>query len=304
MIYDVTIIGGGPAGIAAALTCANQGMHCLLISDRRGGKLGDITHLTNWFGDSSTNGRQFAKALYDQLAKQETHVTLQQSNVTAIQTAVSKEGTKLFRLGLQGQNLVLAKTLIIATGTKQKQLGIPGEQALLGKGVSYCATCDIPYFRAKTIALISDDVFAFKRADELAKQAASVYLLTSVIGGSPSTNVRIINAAYAERIVGKERVTGLVYRDSVSKQANQLSVDGVFIECGQVGNSLMVSRLVNVDDSGFVKVDHASMATSEPGIYVAGDITNGHYKQVVIAMADGTKAALSAKKYINAKEII
>ena len=304
MVYDIAIIGGGPAGIAAALTASNQGLHCLLLGDRRGGQLADITRLTNWFDDGCTDGKQLTDLLYDRLNGQESYITVKRSSVTVLRTAAGEKGGKLFAAELQDGGRVLAKALIIATGTRQKQLGIPGEQALLGKGVSYCATCDIPYFKSKTVALICNGDHAFTTADDLARQAAQVYLLTPDLGKPRAKNVRVIKTAQVERIIGKGRVSGLVYRDSASKQAVRLAVDGVFIECGVVGNSVLVSHFVDVDEDGFVKVDHATMRSSLAGIYAAGDIANGRYKQVSLAMADGTKAALSARQYLSSKEVV
>lgn len=302
LTYDVVIVGGGPAGISAALTCASQGLRCVLLGERRGGKLGDITRLTNWFGDTSADGKQLRATLYKQLDEQDAYITIKQASVISLQVAENKGGGKLFVVELQDGSRALGRTLIVATGTKQRQLGVPGEQALLGKGVSYCVTCDLPYFKSKTVALISEGDRAFAVAEELAGQAAQVYLFTSAAGKARAENVRVIAGARVEQIVGKGHVTGLVYRDNKFKQAVQLPFDGVFIELGAVGNSSVADHIVDIDADGFIKVDHATMGTSLAGVFAAGDVTNGRYKQVSIGIADGAKAALSAKQYVNSKE--
>jgi alkyl hydroperoxide reductase subunit F len=171
--------------------------------------------------------------------------------------------------------------------------------------VSYCATCDIPYFRGKTVALVGDDTSSVETAYELAQQAKRVYLFTSFDSDAPRTNnVRIIVDAKIEKILGSNQVTGIIYTDNASGESVQLAVEGVFIESDAVGNSLLVRHAVDTSPAGFITVDHVTMATSAAGIFAAGDVTNGDYKQVVFAMADGAKAALSVKKYVNVKEIV
>lgn len=301
--YDTVIIGGGPAGISAALTCASQGLTCLLVAERYGGKLNDISHLSNWFGDGLVSGAQLANSFQNELGGQTRLVTIVSTAVTSVESA-EQGGENSYIVQLQDDSRVIARSLVIATGTKQRQLGIPGEKTLLGKGVSYCATCDIPYFRNKTVALIGDNGRILAVTDELARHAKQVYLFSSIDShGVRANNVQVIRGASFDKIVGVDKVSGLIYRDRKSKRAVRLALDGVFIESAALGNSRLVSHLVKVNQDGFIKVDHTIMATSLAGVYAAGDITDSRYKQVSIAVADGTKAVLSVKKYLNTKEI-
>jgi alkyl hydroperoxide reductase subunit F len=303
IVYDVLIVGGGPAGMSAALTSANQGLQCLLLSNQRGGKLRDITHLTNWYGSDNADGKQLTSALYAQLKKQKTRLTVKQSDVTDISIAKSDDSERLFAAQLKDGEQAFAKTLIIATGTMQRQQTIPGERTLLGKGVSYCITCDIPYFRNKTIAIIAAEGRA-PETNQLTRQVKQVYLLAAT--ATPTNharNIQFIETAKIEKIAGKERVAGLVYRDNKTKRLATLTIDGVFIESKTIGDSSLVHHLVDINDEGFVKVDHATMVTTAAGVFAAGDITDGSHKQVSIALADGVKASLSAKKYIQSKEV-
>ncbi len=302
MVYDVLIIGGGPAGMSAALTSANQGLECLLLSNQRGGKLRNITRLTNWFGSDNSDGKQLINALYVQLKEQKTHLTVMHSSIANIAIAKSDTSELLFAARLKDGQQAVAKTLIIATGTRQKQQVIPGERTLLGKGVSYCLTCDIPYFKNKTIALIGADKLTLE-AHELVRRAKRAYVFTAMDRPTNhANNIQFIDVGKIEKIAGEESVTGLVYRNDKTKRLVTLTIDGVFIESKNIGDSSLVHHLVDIDDEGFVKVDHATMAASVAGVFAAGDVTNGAHKQVSIALADGIKASLSVKKYIQSKE--
>ncbi len=301
--YDTVIIGSGPAGISAALTCASQGLTCLLVAERYGGKLNDISHLSNWFGDGLVNGVQLANSFQNELGGQTRLVTIVSTAVTSVEP-VKQGGENSYIVQLQDDSRVIARSLVIATGTIQRQLGIPGEKTLLGKGVSYCATCDIPYFRNKTVALIGDNDRILAVTDELAQHAKQIYLFSSIDShGVRANNVHVIMGASFDKIVGVDKVSGLSYRDRKSKRAVRLALDGIFIESAALGNSRLVSHLIKVNQDGFIKVDHTTMATSLAGVYAVGDVTDSRYKQVSIAVADGTKAVLSVKKYLNTKEI-
>ena len=301
--YDSVIIGGGPAGISAALTCASQGLSCLLVAEKYGGKLNYISHLSNWFGGGLGNGVQLAISFQNELSRQAKFVTTISTAVTALEPT-ELGGRNSYIVQLQNDSRVIARSLVVATGTKQRQLGVPGEKMLLGKGVSYCATCDIPFFRNKTIALIGDNDRILAVTDELARHAKQVYLFSPLDSRAVrASNVQVIKGASLDKIVGIAKVSGLTYRDDKSKQVVHLALDGVFIESTALGNSQLVSHLVRTTKDGFIKVDHATMATSLAGVYAAGDVIDNRYKQVSIAVADGTKAVLSVKKYLNTKEI-
>lgn len=324
--YEVIVVGGGPAGVSAAVTAARKGLTCLLIAESIGGQAGTIAAIHNWLGDTSISGQEFTKRLTAHIQSFPDKVTVAQPlTMTAVDT--STEG---FTVTASSGEKFFGETLILASGARRRALEAEGEAALVGRGVSYCVTCDAPYFKNKTVALVSDQ--HLYGVSDLLRYAAKVYLLQlgernkytkktenteDTIAApramkNPLENsmqnhpaVETVHAARIERIEGQDRVTGITYRDhsnNSTEKPRQLAVDGVFIDIGLEPNSEAVKGLGACGDDGFVKVAAPTGATSHPGLFAAGDVTDNPYRHIQVAAGDGMKAALAAYDYLEAQK--
>ncbi len=295
MLYDVIVIGGGPAGIAAAITVARQELKVMLIADSLLGQLSEIGQVENWLGEQGITGSQLADKFKRHLMGLAASLEHQKTRATKIQKM-----NQLLLITLADGNTVTARSAILAMGARHKTLNIPGEAKLLGKGVSYCVTCDAPYYKKKTVAVYGDSGYAASVAAHLGKIATHVYLLQPQPASrsfSGSTKISLLPKAQLVKIIGDQKVAGLKYRSG--GKTKELEVDGVFIATESVPNIELVNNWLECDKEGHIKVNHQLMSTSELGVFAAGDVTNGHYKQISTAVGDGVKAALSAMNYID-----
>ncbi len=297
-MYDLIIVGGGPAGVAAGIYAARKKMNTLLITDSFGGQSVVSADIQNWIGTPSISGFDLAKNLEAHLRAQGGIEIVDNDRVTAVQ---KKDGT--FSVGTKSGKTYDTRYILLVSGSSRKKLGVPGEATFEGKGVAYCSICDAPLFGGKTVAVVGGGNSALESVIDLLPYASKVYLLvrSEALKGDPITqekikgnpSVEIIWNAVTQEIAGKETVTGIKYQDARSGETKELPVGGVFVEIGLVPNSDFVIDLVGRDAYGAVKIDARTQETSCQGIWAAGDVTDALYKQNNISAGDAVKAVLN-----------
>jgi len=301
-MYDVIIIGGGPAGAAASVYTGRKKIKTLLLTDSFGGQSIVSDNIENWIGIKKISGFELAKMLEDHVrACEEVEIKMPEKVDKVIE---AKNG---FRVETN-KNTYQAKTLIVASGGRRRRLNVPGEEKFNGKGVSYCSTCDAPLFKDKEVAVIGGGNAGLEAAIDLIHYASKIYIINhgSELSGDPSTQeeirkspkVVVINNAETQEILGDRFVTAIKYLDKQSNQVKELSVGGIFVEIGSIPNSEFMKGLVEMNKAGEIIVDHRTLATSKPGIFAAGDVTDEIYKQNNISAGDAIAAALSAYNYL------
>jgi alkyl hydroperoxide reductase subunit F len=303
-MYDLIIIGGGPAGISAGIYAARKKMNTLLITDSFGGQSVVSADIQNWVGTPSISGFDLAKSLESHLRAQKGIEIIDDDRVIAAQ----KKDDGTFSLATKGGKTYEAKCLILVSGSSRRKLGIPGEATFEGKGVVYCSICDAPLFGEKTVAVVGGGNSALESVIDLIPYASKIYLLirSEVLKGDQVTQekvkadpkVQIIWNAVAQEVQGKDFVTGLKYQDVKTNEVKELPLDGVFVEIGLVPNSDFVKDLVDRDAYGAVKVDARTQMTSCPGIWAAGDVTDVLYKQNNVSAGDAIKAVLNVYDHL------
>ncbi len=302
LIYDLAIIGGGPAGMTAAVYAARKKINTLLISKDLGGQVLSTTEVENYMGYQYIEGRQLMNKFKEQMR----HFPIDQEIGEEIEKLDKEE--KLFSLLTPTGKKFRAKTVIIASGKRSRSLNIPGEKKLVGRGVSYCSICDAPFFEGKEVAIIGGGNSAFEAALDLVKIASRIYLIDI----APSWRADPILVEQIERkkekvtffpahrikeIEGKDKLEGITIESLNKKETKHLSVQGVFIEIGLVPNSEFARSLVELNQIGEIVVDCGNH-TSIPGLFAAGDVSSVPEKQIIIAAGEGAKATLIAHQYL------
>jgi len=309
-MYEVAILGGGPAGSAAAVYVARKKLKAVLITESFGGQSVVSDDIENWIGERHISGVELAQKLENHVRNYEDEIDIKlgerATRVEKIPCADKKRVCDF--LITTNQSQYWAKTVILAVGARRRKLGVPGEDKFEGKGVSYCATCDAPLFKGKTVAVIGGGNAGLEAAVDLTAYADRIYILQrrDALKGDVETQeklnqsgkVEVILNAEIKKVLGDQFVEGLVYLDKAAGKEKKLEVGGIFVEIGSVPNSEIVKDLVELDNWGQVKTDSKKGTTSHPGIFAAGDITDDPYKQNNISAGDGVKAALSAYAYL------
>jgi alkyl hydroperoxide reductase subunit F len=296
--YDVIVAGGGPAGATSAIYSARKGLKVAVVADHVGGQLTETLSIDNMISIPHTTGNQLAANLREHMKE----YTLDLLENRKIVSAAVTDGMKQVKTSL-GEILV-APALIIATGASWRRLNVPGESRYIGAGVAFCAHCDGPFYKGKRVAVIGGGNSGLEAAIDLSGIASEVTVLEFLdelkgdqvlqdkIAGIP--NIRIIKSAETVSIDGDDtKVTALQYRNRLTEKIEKIDLDGVFVQIGLKANSQIFCEMVEVNRFGEIVVD-AHCRTSIPGIYAAGDVTTVPFKQIVIAMGEGSKAALSA----------
>ena len=302
-LFDVFIVGGGPAGLTGAIYCARNGLRVAVASQAIfGGTVNNAAMIENYPGfPEGISGAELAERF-------------RQHAVNAGAELLDEKVERIEKSGkyfaLHGYAKYLAKTVILAMGIDYRKLGVPGESELLGRGVSFCATCDGAFFRNKTVAVVGGGSSAFASAEYMANIASKVYLVHRRSGFRAEKVLvdRVLSHPKVEpllnkvvkKINGQNKVESLLLEDVNTKEQSVLPVDGVFIQIGHVPNTDLARGLVNMDENGYIKVS-MDMKTSEEGIFAAGDVRQGALGQIVTAAADGAIAAESVFRYINEK---
>lgn len=304
MIYDVIVVGGGPAGITAAATIVRQSFRCALLTQSLGGQLNEASTINNWPAQEKISGQEISAKLSLQLSSPASNIDVnEKARVKEVRQVQYASELPTYSVVTDKGDVLRTRSLILAMGAHHNTLGLTNEEKLTGKGVSYCATCDAPYFKNKTVAVLGKGPEAKSVLHELSRVASRVYSLQpDKDKGLVSKNKKIefLFGVRSIAVLGQERVTGLKYSDTKTGKTREIALDGVFIVTSITPNSELIKHLVKTDRIGQIVVDHQTMATSGIGIFAAGDVTDSRYKQVSTAIGDATKAALSAAKYLTA----
>ncbi|MDX2354940.1 alkyl hydroperoxide reductase subunit F [Stutzerimonas xanthomarina] len=298
--FDVLVVGGGPAGAAAAIYAARKGIRTGVAAERFGGQVLDTMAIENFISVNETEGPKLARAL-------ENHVREYDVDIMNLQRAaqlIPGSDGNLHEIKLENGGSLKAKTLILATGARWREMNVPGEQEYRGRGVAYCPHCDGPLFKGKRVAVIGGGNSGVEAAIDLAGIVAQVTLLEfdsqlradAVLQKKLHSlpNVTVITSALTSEVIGDgKKVTGLTYKDRNSSEFHELELEGIFVQIGLLPNSDWLKGTVELTSRGEIIVD-ARGETSLPGIFAAGDVTTVPYKQIVIAVGEGAKASLSA----------
>lgn len=305
-MYDLVIIGGGPAGVSAGVYAARKKMKTLLISESFGGQSLVSADIQNWIGTKSVSGLDFAKMLEDHLRAQEGLEILDGDLVSKVEKL---DGG--FKVLTQNGKSFETKTILVCSGSRHKRLGIPGEDRLDAKGVAWCSTCDAPLFGGKIVAVIGAGNAGVEAVRDLLSYVSKVYMLVrseNIKGDTitfeevkKSPKLEIIYNAEPKEILGDQFVTGLRYLDKKTNQEKELALGGVFVEIGSVPNAEFVKDLVKLDNWGQIIIDHKTQVTPQEGIWAAGDVSDVLYKQNNISAGDAIKAVLNIYDFLKNK---
>lgn len=302
--FDVTVVGGGPAGAAAAVYMARKGLRTGLVAERMGGQLLDTMSVENFISVKETQGPVLAAQLEAHVRHNEVDVMNQQR----VSKLHERDADGLLRLELGSGASLRSKIVIVATGARWRMLNVPGEKEYTGKGVAYCPHCDGPLFKGKKVAVVGGGNSGVEAAIDLAGIVEHVTLLEfgdelradevlqQKLRSLPNTTV-ITQAATTEVRGDGSTVNGLTYTDRASEAVHQIALDGVFVQIGLLPNTDWLKGTLDLTRYGEIEVD-AHGATSMAGVYAAGDVTTVPFKQIVIASGDGAKAALGAFDYM------
>ena len=302
--FDVLIVGGGPAGASSAVYSARKGIKTGIVAERFGGQVMDTLGIENFISVKATEGPKLVKALEEHVLDYEVDV-MNHQRAKKIHTPKNKE--EKFMLELENGAKLKSKTLILSTGARWRELGVPGETEFKGKGVAYCPHCDGPLFKGKHVAVIGGGNSGVEAAIDLAGIVGHVTLFEfmphlkadQVLQDRLHSlkNVDVILNTQTKEILGDTKVTAIKYMNRDSQEEKELILEGVFIQIGLIPNTDWLKDDIKLSQYGEIEVnDHGE--TSIPGIFAAGDVTTVPFKQIIIAMGEGSKAALGAFDYL------
>ncbi len=303
-MYQLMIIGGGPAGITAGVYVARKKLKALLVSGDIGGQINNTLGIENYLGYQFIEGPELISKFQTQISQ----FPIDQKIGEKVSRLRKVKGG--FEAILENGDKYQARAVILATGKRPRKLNVPGEAELAGRGVTYCAICDGPIFAGQKVAVVGGGNSALEAALDMVKIAEQVTLvsLTQLTGDdvlvdqlAGAKNLTVLTGYQTEEIRGKELVEGMKIKDAQTGEEKDLDVSGVFIEIGLVPNSDIVKELVKLNRWGEVPVSCAS-ETSVPGLYAAGDVTDVPEKQIIVAAGEGAKAALQAHRYLQRRE--
>lgn len=300
-LQDVTVIGGGPAGVAAAIYSARKGLAVTLVAERLGGQVKDTMGIENLISVPKTTGPELAGNMQAHLDDYE--ITIKEHVRVK---SIDKGHVKTIRLS--SGEVITSKSVILATGARWRELGVPGEKENIGNGVAYCPHCDGPFFKGKDVAVIGGGNSGIEAAIDLAGIVKSVTVFeflpqlkadqVLIKQAEKRDNITIIKNVATKQINATDgKVSSIEYIDRATEEVKSLDLAGVFVQIGLVPNSQFAKDLVDMTQYGEVIIDE-KCNTSEPGIFACGDVTTVPYKQIVIAMGEGSKASLAAFEYL------
>ncbi len=303
--FDVLIVGGGPAGAAAAVYAARKGIRTGIAAERFGGQLMDTMGIENLISTSYTEGPKLAASLEATVKENDVDIMPLQK---AVELVPAREPGGLIEVKLDNGASLKSRTVILSTGARWRQIGVPGEEEYRNRGVAYCPHCDGPLFKGKRTAVIGGGNSGVEAAIDLAGIVAHVTLiefdqslradavLQNKLRSLP--NVTILTSAQTTEVLGDgEKVTGLAWKNRADGSLHSLELEGIFVQIGLVPNTEWLQGTVTLSKYGEVEVN-ARGETNIPGLFAAGDCTTVPYKQIVIAMGEGSKAALTAFDYM------
>jgi len=300
--YDLIIVGGGPAGIAAGIYAARQKLNTLLITKAFGGQIArKAVAIENYPGFEEISGLELIQRFEKHLRKQK--IDIERDSVTRI-----KKMDKKFVVFTGSKHRFEAKVVILASGADPRPLEVPGEKKFIGKGVSYCTVCDSPLFADKIVAVIGGGNAGFEAAISLANWAKKIYILEYApkVGADKTNQERVkktgktevITSAALKQIKGKEFVNSIVYQNRKTGKNTTLFLEGVFVEIGSQPATSFVKGLVDFNEKDEIKINPRNNQTKTPGLFAAGDVTDVGWKQIVVAAGEGAKVVLSVSSYL------
>lgn len=298
--FDILVVGGGPAGVSAAIYAARKGIRTGIVAERFGGQVKDTLGIENFISMRYTEGPKLAEDL-------EAHVKEYPIDVMKLQRGRRLEKKDLVEIELENGAVLQSKAVILATGARWRNIGVPGETEFKNKGVAYCPHCDGPLFKGKRVAVIGGGNSGIEAAIDLAGIVEHVTVLEFLpelkadivlqqrLNSLP--NVTVLKNVQTKEITGTDKVNGLSYLDCSTGDIHHLELQGVFILIGLVPNTDWLKNTVECNRFGEIIVDSRG-ATNVPGVFAAGDCTTSPYKQIIIAMGSGANAALGAFDYL------
>lgn len=301
MIYDVIILGSGPAGLSAAIYAQRARLNTLVIEEKplSGGQILDTYEVDNYPGLQGIGGFELGMKFREHADT--LGVSFHTAQVQKVQTAGNLKEV------VTDKEIFQSKSVIVATGATHRKLGVPGEEKFVGVGVSYCATCDGAFFKGKTVAVVGGGDVALEDALFLARGCEKVYLIhrRDEFRGAKilqeqvekTENITVLWNSEVKEIQGENKVEKIVVHNNIEETDTQLEVQGIFIAVGIQPNNEAVKEVVALDEQGYVKALEDTV-TSEPGIFAAGDIRTKQLRQVITAAADGANAVTSIEKYL------
>ncbi|NYF37356.1 alkyl hydroperoxide reductase subunit F [Stenotrophomonas sp. JAI102] len=298
--FDVLVVGGGPAGAAAAIYAARKGIRTGVAAERFGGQVLDTMAIENFISVKETEGPKLAAALEQHVREYEVDIM----NLQRASALVPAGDDGLVEIKLENGASLKSRSVILSTGARWRQMNVPGEDQYRNKGVAYCPHCDGPLFKGKRVAVIGGGNSGVEAAIDLAGLVTHVTLLEfddklradEVLQKKLRSlgNVTIITSALTQEVLGDgQKVTGLVYQDRVGGDSHRVELEGIFVQIGLLPNTEWLKDTVALSPRGEILIDDRGQ-TSVPGVFAAGDCTTVPYKQIVIAMGAGSTAALSA----------
>ncbi|MDD2575705.1 MAG: FAD-dependent oxidoreductase [Acholeplasmataceae bacterium] len=300
-LWDLIIIGGGPAGLNAALYAKRKGLMVGLVSKNIGGQLHNTTMVDNYLGLNDISGEDLSNVFLTHVKRLDVPI-YQEVYVESI-----NKKDHVFNINLSSGEMLQSKTILITTGGNPRKLEVPGENEFANKGVSYCATCDAPFFKDKHVIVAGGGNSAAEAVIDLSKWASKVTvvhrsqwradrILLEKLQAIPGLTVHL--NTQIQKVNGNPVMTSLTVLDKTMNKSYDIEADGLFIEIGLVPNSQLVKNLVKLNEKEEIIVDENQM-TSLDGLFAAGDVTNQPHKQIIISASEGAKAALSITQYIN-----
>jgi len=299
-LYDVIIIGAGPAGLSAAIYTIRKMLKTLIISKDIGGQITWTSDVENYLGFSQVNAAELVTKFEDHVKKFNVEKVIGEE-VSAVDLVGRRK-----RITTGDGKSYFGKTVIIATGGRHRPLNIPGERELLGKGVSYCSTCDAPLFRGADVAVVGGGNSALGAVVDLISIANRIYLVSlTALTGDPVYREKVLKSEKVEifiehqptRVIGETMVEGLEFKSLITGELKAIAVEGVFVEIGIQPSTSLFLDILTTNEKGEILVD-TECRTGLAGVFACGDVTTVPFKQVVVAVGEGSKAALSAYNYL------
>jgi alkyl hydroperoxide reductase subunit F len=301
-VFDVLVVGGGPAGASAAIYSARKGLKTGVVADKFGGQVSETLGIENFISVQATEGPKL-------VAQLEEHVNQYEVDIMKGQRALNVSADELLTIELESGATLKAKSIVVATGARWRSMNVPGEAEYKGRGVAYCPHCDGPLFKGKPVAVIGGGNSGIEAAIDLANIVEHVTVLefadnlradeVLIKKARSLSNITIITQAQTTQVIGDDKkVTGLTYIDRETLHEHQLAVAGIFVQIGLIPNSEWLQDSdVTLTQFGEIEVDSKG-ATSMPGVFAAGDVTSSAFKQIIIAMGSGATASLGAFDYL------
>jgi thioredoxin-disulfide reductase len=305
-VYDVVVVGAGPAGLTAALYAQRKGRKTVLIGKQAGGQINDTATIENYPGVVQIGGAELARALREHV---EAYPVAERCHTEVTRIA---HADRVFAVHTEDGDIYRGRSVIYCAGKRNRRLGVPGEERFIGRGIAWCATCDAPLYRDKRVAVVGGGNSAFTAVRDLLHYAAEIHLVhgrdsfradpalvNEIRRAEAEGKVRFHLVNQVREYLGDDRLQGIRLAAMDGSPTNDIAVDGVFLEIGLEPNSSAVGNLVALNEHGEVPVGR-DQATTLGGLYAAGDVTDEPDKQIVIAAGAGAKAALAADRYLAA----